>query len=98
MLYGGAELAALGGPPLAKSTRLPGTAAERAEASRRSGLPRGARHEVASLAYAEAHPKFAEAHDPELVLWLIGTHHGHGRPFFPPVDWPLAAGDALGPG
>ena len=36
MLYGGAELAALGGPPLAKSTRLPGTAAERAEASRRS--------------------------------------------------------------
>jgi CRISPR-associated endonuclease/helicase Cas3 len=21
-----------------------------------------------------------------LVLWLIGTHHGHGRPFFPHCD------------
>jgi hypothetical protein len=22
------------------------------------------------------------------VLWLIGTHHGHGRPFFPPIADP----------
>ena len=29
-----------------------------------------------------------KAHSPELVLWLIGTHHGHGRPFFPAKDWP----------
>jgi CRISPR-associated endonuclease/helicase Cas3 len=43
---------------------------------------------VASLAFAEAHPKLAKAHSPELVLWLIGTHHGHGRPFFPAKDWP----------
>jgi CRISPR-associated endonuclease/helicase Cas3 len=43
---------------------------------------------VASLLFAEAHPKFAKAHNPELVLWLIGTHHGHGRPFFPTIDWP----------
>jgi CRISPR-associated endonuclease/helicase Cas3 len=31
-------------------------------------------------------PRFAEAKDPELVLWLIGTHHGYGRPFFPHAD------------
>ena len=31
---------------------------------------------------ALTHPRFAEAHDPALVLWLIGTHHGVGRPFF----------------
>jgi CRISPR-associated endonuclease/helicase Cas3 len=31
-------------------------------------------------------PRFAEAKDPELVLWLVGTHHGHGRPFFPHAD------------
>jgi CRISPR-associated endonuclease/helicase Cas3 len=24
--------------------------------------------------------------DPELVLWLIGTHHGYGRPLFPHMD------------
>ena len=28
----------------------------------------------------------ATAADPELVVWLIGSHHGHGRPFFPHAD------------
>lgn len=31
-------------------------------------------------------PRFDEAKDPELVLWLVGTHHGNGRPFFPHAD------------
>ena len=35
---------------------------------------------------AQAHPRFTEAHDPALVLWLIGTHHGVGRPFFDFTD------------
>jgi CRISPR-associated endonuclease/helicase Cas3 len=88
LLYGGNELAAIGGPPLAKSAKLPGSRLEWSEACRRAGFQQGARHEVASLAFAEAHPKLAKAHSSELVLWLIGTHHGHGRPFFPAKDWP----------
>ena len=88
VLYGGNELAAIGGPPLAKSTKLPGSRQEWSEACQRAGFQQGGRHEVASLTFAETHTKFAAAHDAELVLWLIGTHHGHGRPFFPAVDWP----------
>jgi CRISPR-associated endonuclease/helicase Cas3 len=40
-----------------------------------SGLPRGWRHEVASLAMR------GEA--AELVRYLVGTHHGRGRPWLP---------------
>jgi CRISPR-associated endonuclease/helicase Cas3 len=82
-LYDGDELAAIGGAVLAKSGRRLGR-----DAGRRAGLPQGARHEVASLRAAEAHPAFLAARDPGLVLWLIGTHHGHGRPLFPAVTWP----------
>ncbi|MGD9535548.1 MAG: type I-U CRISPR-associated helicase/endonuclease Cas3 [Alphaproteobacteria bacterium] len=87
-LYGGDELASIAGPDLAKSARLPSSRGAWAQSLRRSGLCQGARHEVASLGFAEAHPRLKDAHDPELVLWLVGTHHGHGRPFFPAVEWP----------
>ena len=65
------------GAPLAKSGRhtLQG-AWERAE------LPKGWRHEAQSVRMAVQDPRFSDAHDPSLVLWLIGTHHGLGRPFF----------------
>jgi CRISPR-associated endonuclease/helicase Cas3 len=49
-------------------------------------LPDHWRHEAQSVRIAREHPRFAEAMDPELVLWLIGTHHGRGRPFFPHAD------------
>ena len=69
------------GPAMAKSGRQsPKGAWERA------GLPKGWRHEALSVRMAQAHRRFAEAHDPALVLWLIGTHHGFGRPFYDFVD------------
>ena len=56
------------------------------DARERAGLPNGWRHEALSVRMALAHPRFAEADDPALVLWLIGTHHGFGRPFFEFAD------------
>lgn len=66
---------------LAKSDRpLP----RRARAQ--SDLPVKWRHEALSVRLACEHKRLKDAHDPELVLWLVGTHHGYGRPFFPHAD------------
>lgn len=51
-----------------------------------AGLPDRWRHEACSVRLAPHVARFSEANDPELVLWLIGAHHGHGRPFFPHRD------------
>ena len=51
-----------------------------------SGLPDKWRHEALSVRLAPHVARFNEAQDPELVLWLIGTHHGYGRPFFSHCD------------
>lgn len=84
MLHGNA-LAAAAGPMLAKSAqRLP---ADRLSAYRESGLPRGFRHELASLAY--------EAPDVPLVRYLVGSHHGYGRPWFVPCADSTADGAAI---
>jgi len=97
MLFGGDRLLAAirTGEPLAKSGRIMSRAAT-IFARRQSGLPERWRHEAQSVTRAMAHPDFADAHDPELVLWLIGTHHGYGRPLFPHDD-PREAPEALGP-
>ena len=64
--------------PLAKS--LPGIRWGR-------GYPRGMRHELASVALAESNPDvLASAHDKDLVLHLVGTHHGYGRPLPPIIE------------
>jgi CRISPR-associated endonuclease/helicase Cas3 len=46
--------------------------------------PKGARHEFASAAIAEIRGEWPEGCDAELAQYLIGTHHGYGRPL-PPV-------------
>ena len=55
-------------------------------------LPPRYRHECWSVRLAESHPDFKVAHDRDLVRYIIGTHHGHGRPLFPSVEDPHAAG------
>ena len=77
MLAGGDPWNRPDGRPLAKGSRSwPPQARERA------GLPRGWRHEALSVRMARALTDLAAARDPALVLWLIGSHHGRGRPFF----------------
>jgi len=75
---------------LAKSGRdLPRSARSAA------GLPARWRHEAFSVRLAPLASAFSQAKDPELVLWLIGSHHGHGRVFFPHEDPADAAPRAL---
>lgn len=47
--------------------------------------PRGLRHEYVSAQLLLANPTVWRhlASDPERVLWLTGTHHGQGRPWWP---------------
>lgn len=61
--------------PLAKSVRGART--------RRNMWP-PVRHEISSVALAQRCPAVLSlAHDVDLVLHLIGTHHGYGRPLLP---------------
>ncbi len=72
------ELAMRCGEPLAKS--LPG-------ARRVPVYPAGMRHEFASVAMIESNADVLSlAHDEDLVLHLVGTHHGWGRPLPPIIE------------
>jgi CRISPR-associated endonuclease/helicase Cas3 len=67
----------------------PGDRDRHRRARRLSGLPRGARHEAWSEAIVTAHLEgLAESYpgDVELLRHLVASHHGHARPFLPPVD------------
>ena len=72
--------------PLAKSKRIGLARGTRV-------APEGFRHEALSVALGTKHPEVTALNeeDRDLVLWLIGTHHGHGRPFFPPCFDPQPA-------
>jgi CRISPR-associated endonuclease/helicase Cas3 len=81
LLRGSALFAASGsGPVLAKSAKLPQTAEEANAARRKAGLPRHWRHETASVLLAEL-AEDIPAGFRDLILHLISSHHGYGRPF-----------------
>lgn len=72
------------GAPLAKSAKQPRTREEADELREVHRYPRGARHELLSVAVVES--KCAAAGADDLLLHLIATHHGSARPFALPVE------------
>jgi CRISPR-associated endonuclease/helicase Cas3 len=86
-LHNGDRLAAArAAAPLAKSGSVPRTPRAMGTARRKAGYPKGTRHELVSVRLAEAATQALDrATDRDLVLHLIGTHHGRCRPFAPVV-------------
>ncbi len=51
--------------------------------------PRGTRHECYSVAMLKAHEQLLPTpQGGDLILYLVGSHHGRGRPFMPAVPDP----------
>jgi CRISPR-associated endonuclease/helicase Cas3 len=88
MLVGGSEIRAAGlTEPIAKSAIPQRDRRAREEARRRARYPARYRHELLSVHLAERTTALLDGcHDRELVLHLVGSHHGWCRPFAPPFD------------
>ncbi|MCP5550140.1 MAG: type I-U CRISPR-associated helicase/endonuclease Cas3 [Akkermansiaceae bacterium] len=83
-LRNGDEPAAAGEPPQAKFGGIALPPARRKFIREAVGLPDGFRHEMLSVQLAEQADALPEE-ERETILHLIGSHHGHGRPFAPVV-------------
>ena len=85
LLHGGDALAAAQGEVLAKSGINPSDRGAMKNAYERSGLPKGFRHELLSVAALQGNRQL-EINDRELVEYLVGTHHGSCRPLPPFIE------------
>jgi CRISPR-associated endonuclease/helicase Cas3 len=56
------------------------------QARQLAGYPKGTRHECYSVAMADQ--ALGKSINNDLVRYLIGVHHGRGRPFMPAIDDP----------
>ena len=75
------QLQLVGGDPVKRAGLDEPLAKSLPKAAKVWEYPKGMRHEMASVALIESNPKvLEEAHDPDLVLHLIATHHGWARP------------------
>lgn len=83
------QLQLVGGDPIRLATLEEPLAKSLPDAPRVWRYPKGMRHEMASLALIESNPEvLGSAHDPDLVLHLIATHHGLARPIPTIVEEP----------
>ncbi len=85
ILHGDELAAAIADKHLAKSGMTDLGRRERDLLQQLSRYPVGARHEILSVAMIQEHLVMDSSHDRDLVLHLVGSHHGWCRPFAPPV-------------
>jgi CRISPR-associated endonuclease/helicase Cas3 len=82
MMHGGDEFAMYASEGLLAKSSI---RTDRTRRLQRGDYPRGYRHEVLSLAMLETSPpeELVKAEDPELVKFLVSSHHGFCRPLAP---------------